>query len=62
MRKVLTSIEKLDGAHPGLGTAVRIWLDKGVPVQEVKNMMKDRFGATITRRQSSITAQIAGGL
>ena len=47
MRRVLTSIEKLDGFHPGLGTNVRIWLDEGKTAEEIQKRLRDQFGASV---------------
>src|SRR5271157_327919 len=46
---VLTEIEKLDGSYPGLGTKVRICLDRGVPVRKLQKMINQEYGVSVTK-------------
>jgi len=47
VRRVLTSVEKLDGKHPGLGTKVRIWLDQGESAEKIQKWIEEQYGASI---------------
>ena len=47
MRRLLTTIEKLDGRYPGLGTKVRIWLDHGETAEEIQKRLRDEYGVTV---------------
>ena len=49
MRKMVTGIEKLDAAQPGLGTAVRIWLDHGTTVEQVQRRLEQEFGVSVNK-------------
>jgi len=47
--KVLTQVEKLDGSHPGVGTKVRVLLDRGIPVRKIPKMVQRQFGVSLTK-------------
>ena len=49
MKKILTSIEKLDQRFPGLAAKVRMWFDQGISVQKVSELLLEEYQVSVSR-------------
>jgi hypothetical protein len=49
MKKLLTSIEKLNRRFPGLLRKVMRWLDEGTSARQIKELLRERYGVSVPK-------------